>query len=71
MESVSILIVIFHLQSTLLSIISFDMETISLNRVDTIVYLVDMELPCGLWILFYFKLNVCRNEQIEDSRSCE
>ena len=35
------------------------METISL-RVDIIVYLVDMELTCGLWILFYFKLNVCR-----------
>ncbi len=27
---------------------------------DTIVHLVDMKLPCGLWILCYFKLNVCR-----------
>ena len=26
---------------------------------DTIVHLVDMKLPCGLWILCYFKLNVC------------
>ena len=30
------------------------------NLVGTIFGLVDMELSCGLWILFYFKLNVCR-----------
>ena len=28
---------------------------------DTTVYLVDMELPWGLLILFYFKLSVCRS----------
>ena len=31
------------------------------NLVDIIFGLVDMELSCGMWILFYFKLNVCRN----------
>ena len=43
--------------------ISF-METISLQSCGYyfgLVDLVDMELSCGLWILFYFKLNVCRN----------
>jgi hypothetical protein len=45
MESVSILIVIFHLQSTLLSIILFTMETISLQSLYGIaLWIVDIML---------------------------
>ena len=79
MELASILIVIFHLQSTLLStqnylilscqcatspkfvaITGFKLELsiylwkrFLFNLVDTIFRLVDMELSCGLWVLFY------------------
>ena len=31
------------------------------NLVDTIVDLVDMELSCGLWIVYYFNMNVYEN----------
>ena len=86
MELVSILIVIFHLQSTLLltqnylilscqcatspkfvAINGFQfilsilfMEAISLQSCGYYFGLVDMELSCGLWILFYSELNVFR-----------
>ena len=49
MESVSILIVIFHLQSTLLSIISFTMETISLQSCG--YYCISCGYGTALWIV--------------------
>ena len=38
------------------------------NLVDTIVNLVDMELSCGLWIVYYFNLNVYENFGNEKSK---
>ena len=74
MELASILIVIFHLQSCqcaaspkFVAINGFQlklsilfMETISLQSCGYYFGLVDMDSSCGLWILFYFKLNVRR-----------
>jgi hypothetical protein len=38
------------------------------NRVDIIINFVDMELSCGLWMLFYFKLSISEERSQSENK---